>query len=237
MTMQDQLRAKFLKQFMETASQRVTTCQKAVSEDKAEVAASEMHSLAGECSILGFDDMGATAREAEAEAKKWLGGASAGRVKCGRSLRLISRALEAIEGTATPKPQSPEPTTKPATNENVLIIDDSEIVVAHMQESLEDAGLRVHSTDAQEPALKLASQESPSVILVDANIPGVDTRELIEVLRKTSSSSKILLVSGLDSNDLQELTDSLKLDGFVSKQEGVDAVVAGVLETLRGKGA
>ncbi len=234
--MQDQLRAKFLKQFMETARERVGACQGAVSEDKAQIAATEMHSLAGECSILGFGKLGADARAAEAEAKKWLAGASSSRVKCGRMLRTISRALDAI---ALPESAAAQETSQDVAgvDNKVLIIDDSEIVAIHMQECLEEVGLQVHWTDALAPAIDHATQERPAVVLVDANIPGVDTRELVEALRKSSPASKLLLVSGLSVDELAPLSKELCLDGFVSKEEGVDAIVKRVQQCLDGNAA
>jgi CheY-like chemotaxis protein len=233
MSMQDKLRAKFLEQFMATARERVTACQSAVSGDDAGVAASEMHSLAGECSILGFDEIGKEARGAEAEAKKWLAGASASRVKCGRALRTISRALDSVATANVAAPKETSPVAGGNDNERVLIIDDSEIVAVHLQECLEEAGLQVHWTDALDPAIAHATQEQPAVVLVDANIPGVDTRQLIEALREASASSKLLLVSGLSEEELAPLSKQLRLDGFVSKQSGVDAIVVRVQQCLK----
>jgi CheY-like chemotaxis protein len=235
MSMQDTLRAKFFEQFVTTATQRIEVGQKAVSEDDADTAAAEMHSLAGEGSMLGFEEVAVLARKAETEAKSWQGGNKASRVKCGRHIRLISRTLDSLS-VGVPS-EAPAPAQAAAGPKNVLIIDDSELVTEHIQEALEAEGCEVHSAADLSQAVDQAKQQRPSIILVDANIPGVNTQELVTGLRGASSVSRILLVSGLTDAELDQMSQELKTDGFLSKQGGLDQVVKGVMQNLAGPAA
>lgn len=235
MSMQDTLRAKFFEQFVKTAAERIETSQKAVSEDDADTAAVEMHSLAGEGSMLGFEEIAVVARNAEAEAKSWQSGNKASRVKCGRNIRLISRALDSLSVGAPA--EAPAPAPAKAVSKNVLIVDDSELVTEHIQEALEAEGLEVYSAVDLPRALQQAEEQRPSIILVDANIPGVNTQELVTGLRGASSLSRILLVSGMTDSELDQMSRELEMDGFLSKQGGLDVVVKGVIQNLAGQAA
>ena len=235
MSMQAVLRAKFFDQFTSTAHKRLAASQKAVSDDGAEEAASELHCLAGEASMLGFEEIATMARAAENEAKSWLEGSSASRVKCGRSLRLIGRALEALVQEAQSE-QAPPSTSVPLERQSsgVLIVDDSELVTGHVQDALEERQVVVGVAHDLAGAVAQAERQTPAVILVDANIPGVNSQELVTNLRRVSATSSILIISGLSDEELDQLAQDLAADGYISKRDGIDEVVTGVMRALVG---
>jgi CheY-like chemotaxis protein len=234
MSIQDTLRAKFLDQFVQTARQRTADCQSAVSRDDSALALDELHTLAGEASMLGFEDIGALAREAEQEARAWAEGNSADRVKCGRSLRLVIRAVDRLcsEG-ADPVPVVASEPSAPRLSQ-VLVIDDSELVAEQIQEGLEAQGVGVGIASTLDEAVQQATRAQPMVILADVHIPGVETSQLVASVREASKDSKIFLVSGLSDSELAEKVNEVAADGYLSKQGGLDQVVSGVVQALAG---
>lgn len=229
MSMKESLRAKFLVQFLETAKARVAAAQGAVSSDDAQAAASETHSLAGEAAMLGFDEIGDLARAAEQQAKEWHGGNTALRVKCGRSVRGITRAIQVLETeTKTEEPVSiPEPTAS-VEQPRVLVIDDSVLVAEQLREGLESSGYIVRTTLDFAGSLAQAAEFKPTIILTDLNMPGVDCKKLIAELREVSPFAKIVLVSGVSNAELETSVQALSADGHISKQAGLEAILVDV---------
>lgn len=236
MSMKESLRAKFLGQFLQTAKARVTAAQGAVSSDDSELAASEAHSLAGEAAMLGFDEIGDLARAAERQAKEWHGGNAALRVKCGRSVRGITRAIQALEASS-PVVTEQGTSSNAASSEQprVLVIDDSELVAEQLREGLEDRGYVVRTTLDFDGSLVQAEEFKPTIILTDLNMPGVDCRKLVTELRVVSPSAKLILVSGVSNAELEVSVQDLSADGHISKQAGLEAILADVTRHIEGK--
>jgi HPt (histidine-containing phosphotransfer) domain-containing protein len=70
----DELRARFMGRFLETARGRVQRTAEALAREDARGAWSEMHALAGEAAILGVTNVADLARACGASAKRRMGG-------------------------------------------------------------------------------------------------------------------------------------------------------------------
>lgn len=102
--MKDELWARFGARFLETARARVSRVSPVVANggrDAVSTLVSEMHSLAGEASMLGVAPIAELARTVEVAAKKW--GASKGEdedahglAACAAALRKLGEALEKL---------------------------------------------------------------------------------------------------------------------------------------------
>ena len=87
--MLDDLRAKFRTRFLETARQRLVRVRSPQADSG--VMASELHSLAGEASILEYDDCAELAKSAERHAR-------AGEArKCRDVIDALAKAVDAID--------------------------------------------------------------------------------------------------------------------------------------------
>jgi CheY-like chemotaxis protein len=232
MSMKDHLRAKFLPQFLATATKRLEVASEAISSGDASVAAIELHSLAGEGSMLGFEEIGGLAREAEHLAIAWRDGDGRQRVGCGRVVRKVRKAVAALDTPAPEKTADGDEDGARAQG-NVLVIDDSELTATRIQDGLQARGLEVALANSLSSALDSAQTATPDVILTDVNMPGIDLAELCRRLKQTSPASLIYLVSSMESANLAELQGAVGADGAISKQSGLDGVVDGTVAALQ----
>jgi len=96
--MTDQLRARFLRPFLEMSRQRIGRCQALIRQSRPDpgAAAKEMHAMAGEAALIGFEDVARLAREVEATARTWAGGDATGSTTITLILAALEAALDAL---------------------------------------------------------------------------------------------------------------------------------------------
>jgi formate/nitrite transporter len=80
--------------------------------------------------------------------------------------------------------------------EKMLIIDDEEIVLKSCRKIFEAEGFDVVTTANPQEGLKLVSEASYDVILVDWMMPGFDGMDVVEEIDKRSPSSTVVMISG-----------------------------------------
>ena len=100
----------------------------------------------------------------------------------------ISRDVEVAKGGATAMERR-----------TVLIVDDDPAIRELIAEILDEAGYTVLEADCGRPALRLAQEHVPTVVLVDQMLPDMSGLDVLERLRAQAASRYIpvLLVSGL----------------------------------------
>jgi formate/nitrite transporter len=80
--------------------------------------------------------------------------------------------------------------------QRMLIIDDEEIVLESCRRIFSSEGFDVVITASPQEGLKLASDSSFEVILVDWKMPGFDGMDVIEELDRRSPDSAVVMISG-----------------------------------------
>jgi formate/nitrite transporter len=83
--------------------------------------------------------------------------------------------------------------------QRILIIDDEEIVLESCRRIFSDEGFNVVITASPGEGLKLASDSSFDVILVDWKMPGFDGMDVIEELERRTPASAVVMISGFPS--------------------------------------
>ena len=79
---------------------------------------------------------------------------------------------------------------------NCLIIDDEEIVLKSCRKIFEAEGFDVVTTANPQEGLKLVSETSFDVILVDWMMPGFDGMDVVEEIDRRSPNSAVVMISG-----------------------------------------
>ena len=98
----------------------------------------------------------------------------------------------------------------------VLVIDDSEEFCSLARVALEKAGYAVDTCRQVEPGLELLqSGLRPSLVVLDALMPGRDGFDFIRAAAEIAPELKVLLVSGWV--DLHSLPASVKVTGKLEK--------------------
>ena len=118
-----------------------------------------------------------------------------------------------------------EPTT--AARATVLVIDDSTVVLAVLDEALRAAGYRVVTAGSFAATEAVLRHASPDVVLADVCLPDVEGDDLCARLKqRTGRLVPVILMSNLADVDLSRRATTARADAFASKRHGPDHVVS-----------
>ena len=118
---------------------------------------------------------------------------------------------------------------------SVLILDDSEVVLEIARKFLQDAGFFVSTALTLDEFDRHKATREPDIILLDVQMPELAGDDLGRRLRSERGvTAPILLFSTLADEELRTRAAAAGLDGFVSKNAGLDVLVAEVQALLVG---
>jgi formate/nitrite transporter len=119
--------------------------------------------------------------------------------------------------------------------EKMLIIDDEEIVLKSCRKIFEAEGFEVVTTTNPHEGLKLASDTSFDVILVDWMMPGFDGMDVVEEIDRRSPNSAMVMISGYPS--VGRATEAMKRGAmdYVSKPFKPEEIIMAVKKAVRRK--
>jgi DNA-binding response OmpR family regulator len=119
---------------------------------------------------------------------------------------------------------------------NVLILDDSEVVLDIARKYLQDAGYFVSTALSLAEFDRHKATREPDLILLDVQMPELEGDDLGRTLRRERGvTAPILLFSTLADEELRARAEAAGLSGFVSKNAGLEAMVAEVQSLLSEK--
>lgn len=116
----------------------------------------------------------------------------------------------------------------------IVIVDDSEVVLAMASAALETAGHSVRTAARWEELDNVLAGFSPHLILMDVNMPEIfgDHALMFFKEERNLSGVPILLFSDIDVEELAQRAEACGADGFVSKAWGVESLVEAVAKHL-----
>ena len=102
--------------------------------------------------------------------------------------------------------------------EKILVIEDDEYSRDALAHLLAAEGYEAQSASDGESGLAKAHEMHPNVIVLDLNLPGIDGKQVIQMLRNDGPlrGVPILVVTGDDDRDAQSAVD-LGADGYLTK--------------------
>jgi len=114
----------------------------------------------------------------------------------------------------------------------ILIVDDSPIILAAAKHALVTAGYEVETRGSVEEVAARGA-DGFHLILMDVQMPELFGDDVAAVLRhERDVAGKIYLFSTLADDELAERVADAKLDGFISKSQGTEHLVAEVQRIL-----
>ncbi|MCM2359354.1 MAG: response regulator [Geobacteraceae bacterium] len=119
--------------------------------------------------------------------------------------------------------------------QRILIVDDSELVLAMARDALEEAGYEVFAaTNGIEANSYIFSKNKPDLIILDVMLPMLDGNKKAKLLREKEFSRQIpiILISSKSEEELVRLTAEAGVDGFIRKPFTNAGIVASVREFL-----
>lgn len=243
--MLDELRARFLPEFIAETRAQLRTALALIpatgpaGKGSAETISNLMHTITGKALLIGAQELALLARAAGGAARRYLEtNNSVALVACARTLRTLARTLDELKvpvaapappaaGAAESPRQGAAPAQSPAQT-RVLVVDDSPFNAALMREALVSEGF---DTTAVGDDFALVLQNiytlRPHMLLVDWLMPGCDTRMLCRHIRSTPELARIrvLLFTSLPEREAAAEALAMDIDGAVSKEQGMSAIV------------
>jgi two-component system, OmpR family, alkaline phosphatase synthesis response regulator PhoP len=117
----------------------------------------------------------------------------------------------------------------------ILIVDDSELVLAMGRDALESAGYEVFcATSGIEANSYIFSSNKPDLIILDVMLPMLDGNKKARLLKEKEFSRDIpiLLLSSKSEDELRRLSTEAGTDGYIRKpftQQEMAAKVSDIL--------
>jgi len=110
----------------------------------------------------------------------------------------------------------------------LVLIDDSEIILAVMRARLTEAGFEVRAVSSLRAFLNAVLDFRPHLIVTDLYMPEMNGAELTKWLRAQIQTSRtpIVICSAASEAELVEVTREVGADAYVSKEAGPDALAA-----------
>ncbi len=120
--------------------------------------------------------------------------------------------------------------------EKILVVDDERLVRWSLRQKCEEWGYHVIEAEAGEPALKLAQQESPELVLLDVRLPDMSGLDILSRLRRNGDARAVIMITA--DPQLDDVKNALKLGAydFVGKPidfEELNVAIKNALETTR----
>ena len=110
--------------------------------------------------------------------------------------------------------------------EKILVIEDDEYSRDALAHLLAAEGYEAQSASDGESGLEKAREMRPDVIVLDLNLPGIDGKQVIQMLRNDGPlrGVPILVVTGDDDQDAQSAVE-LGADGYLTKPVEFDDLI------------
>ena len=99
----------------------------------------------------------------------------------------------------------------------ILIIDDEEGIVEEVVDFLEEEGFDVKSADMGKPGIELFREFQPDLLLLDMKLPDMSGIEILELVKKESPLTKVIVNTGYVDQDLIDRAEELGRDAFLQK--------------------
>ena len=128
---------------------------------------------------------------------------------------------------------------KKVAGELILIIEDNEKNRKLVRDVLQVKGYKTIETETAEEGLKLALQQSPALILMDIQLPGMDGITALKQLRadpKTNGIAAIAITASAMTHNRQTMLAE-GFDGYQTKPISVKEFLAEVQRVLEQRGS
>lgn len=101
----------------------------------------------------------------------------------------------------------------------VLIVDDDALIRGVVRTTLEDEHVDILEAADGAEALRIAAERTPSLILLDIMMPGIDGYEVCRKLRESEATrgTTVVMLTAKDSDESRERGLAAGADGYITK--------------------
>lgn len=119
----------------------------------------------------------------------------------------------------------------------VLCVDDNELISSALQRRMQREPLLAWAGAVSEGAavLRTVREVRPDIVLMDIDMPGIDSFSLVERLTSESPEVRVLMFSGHVTSEYIDRALNCGAWGYLSKNEDVAELLQGVLRAAGGE--
>ena len=101
----------------------------------------------------------------------------------------------------------------------VLVVDDDSMLRTLIRVKLSKSGYSVLEAEQGQQAIEMFNQEQPDIVLMDANMPGMNGFEATAAIKQTEKGTNIpiLMVSGLEDDESVDRAFSVGATEYITK--------------------
>ncbi|MBP9750867.1 MAG: response regulator [Candidatus Peribacteraceae bacterium] len=112
---------------------------------------------------------------------------------------------------------------------DLLIAEDDPILRQLYQRKFSLEGYQIRTANDGEEAVKLLTEQLPSLLVLDINMPKMDGFQVLELLPKEKRTFPVIMLSNLADDRTLARSKELGADGFLVKK---DMTIKGLLELV-----
>jgi two-component system, OmpR family, alkaline phosphatase synthesis response regulator PhoP len=116
---------------------------------------------------------------------------------------------------------------------SVLVVDDEQNMCLVLRRILEKAGYGVKVASDGKKAISIIKDNKLDVILLDLMMPGMNGREVCQIVRKLSPETKIIYFTAKVESDIQKLKElRSEADTFIAKPATSKRILSSISSVL-----
>lgn len=115
-------------------------------------------------------------------------------------------------------------------SKRVLLVDDDHTTIVVVNHMLEALGFWPHAVNCGAAAKECVSQSRYDLMVSDLQMPDVDGYTLSSWLKKTSQTTKVILMTGLGCEDVADYMNTGVVDGWLFKPFSVSELRRAILK-------
>src|SRR5512135_3194519 len=116
----------------------------------------------------------------------------------------------------------------------ILVVDDEPHTRTFICDGLSALGIAddARGVSTADEALAEVSREVPDLVITDVRMPGLNGLDLARYLRQTYPETKVIVVTGYSTRDIERTTLALSVTALLKKPFGLDTLGEIVRKTL-----
>jgi len=106
----------------------------------------------------------------------------------------------------------------------LLLVDDEKGLTDYLKDFFQPRGYEVFTATNGRDALDVVKKETPELVLLDVNMPGMDGLEVLRRIKSISGNTKVIMITINDDPDTKQKAKTLGADEFIKKPFTTDAL-------------
>lgn len=119
----------------------------------------------------------------------------------------------------------------------IMCVDDNDLIAEAMKRWIQQSGDFEWAGSTNDPTavIDCVSKTRPSIVLLDIDMPGSNSFELVERINGIDPGARVVMFSGHVRKDLIEKSIDSGAWGYISKNESIEAVIVALRSVARGE--